>query len=530
MQHVGATGEESGVHLLECLQRIPVDQLKRIIQSTGIETEGGQAEQLLADRLLNRSWLKELLDGLSEEEWAALKVVFFNGGDQGITVELCHQIVNLLSGKRRKSPARAVEDLQNRGLIYPRTQNYRQVFFIPTDLMGALGDILHRQMVHRICLQEGEAVRPAAPERDLVEDIHRFLAYVYKNEITLTQQGQVFKRHMRALLDLLNMAGEDEESLVGRYPEPLGLLVGYGLDRRLAMREDGRLLPSPTLSEWVEQPMGVKQLDLFRYWQDRYFYQDLQTFLSVMRTVGLQWLSVSRLVAEVEPLINPSQRGSFLLRLKHHLSTFLAPLGLCDLGQTGPLDEPELACRVTQAGLAVLEGAAPDVAGPGGALAQPALLLQATFEAIVPRPVPPKVLWNLELMADLIRRTDRTLTYRLGRQSVYRALKTGLSGEEILGFLAAHSGTGVPQNVAFDLKSWADSFGQVYLQSVTILRCASPILAQQVKASRRTARFVVGELSPTDLIVREPEYKDLLEALEADGLMPRPGIDRPGHE
>ena len=42
---------------------------------------------------------------LSEEEWAALKVVFFNGGDQGITVELCHQIVNLLSGKRRKSPA-----------------------------------------------------------------------------------------------------------------------------------------------------------------------------------------------------------------------------------------------------------------------------------------------------------------------------------------------------------------------------------------------------------------------------------------
>jgi len=248
----------------------------------------------------------------------------------------------------------------------------------------------------------------------------------------------------------------------------------------------------------------------------------------VLRTVGLEWLSVSRLVAEVEPLINPSQRGSFLLRLKHHLSTFLAPMGLCDMGQTGPLEEPELACRVTEAGLAVLAGEAPDL--PPGVPGQPALLLQATFEAILPRPVPPRVLWMLELIADLVRRTDRTLTYRLSRSSVYRGLKTGLSGEEILRFLAEHSGTGLPQNVAFDLRTWTASFGQVYLQSVTLLRCASPILAQQVKASRRTARFVVGELSPTDLIVRASEYKELLENLEADGLMPRPGIERPGEE
>jgi hypothetical protein len=520
------------VQIAECLERTPVDQLKRILQTVAPDPEipdGVRTEEWLAERLLDRAVLERLLEGLSDEEWAALKVVFFNGGGQGITVELCHQIVNLLSGRRRKSPARAVEDLQNRGLIYPRTQNYRQVFFIPTDLMLVLESILHRQMIHRVCLTPAETVRPAPPERDLPEDVHRFLAYIYKNEITLTQQGQVFKRHMRALLELLDMDVDDEESLVGRYPEPLGLLVGYALDRRLIVREEGMLKPSAQLAEWVAQPMGSKQLDLFRYWQDRYFYQDLQTFLSVLRTVGLQWLSVGRLVAEVEPLINPSQRGSFLLRLKHHLSTFLAPMGLCELGQIGPVDEPDLACRITGSGMAVLGGTAPEAPAPE-AQPQPTLLLQATFEAIVPRPVAPAVLWNLELMADLIRRTDRTLTYRLSRLSVYRAMKTGLSGEGILTFLRTHSGTGVPQNVAFDLKTWADTFGQVYLQSVTLLRCASPLLAEQIRASRRTARFVVGELSPTDLIVREPEYKELLEALEADGLMPRPGIERPGAE
>jgi hypothetical protein len=233
------------LRLAECLERTPVDQLKRILQTVAPDLEipeSTRTEEWLAERLLDRGVLERLLEGLSDEEWAALKVVFFNGGDQGITVELCHQIVNLLSGRRRKSPARAVEDLKNRGLIYPRTQNYRQVFFIPTDLMLVLESILHRQMIHRVCLTPAETVRPAPPERDLPEDVHRFLAYIYKNEITLTQQGQVFKRHMRALLELLDMDVDDEESLVGRYPEPLGLLVGYALDRRLIVREEGMLL------------------------------------------------------------------------------------------------------------------------------------------------------------------------------------------------------------------------------------------------------------------------------------------------
>lgn len=516
--------------LLECLRRSPPEQLQRIALSVGLEpeTERSALERELVTCLTDRSWLECLLPSLADEEWAALKVVFFNGGDQGITVELCHQIVNLLSGKRRKSPARAVEDLQNRGLIYPRTQNYRQVFFIPTDLLVALTDILNRQMVHRVCLTPEERVRPASLDRDLVEDAIRFLAYVYRNEITLTQQGQIFKRHLRSLLDLLAAGSEEEESLVGRYPEPLGLLVGYALDRHLVAREEGLFRGTDQLLPWVSSDSMEKQADLFRYWQDRYFYQDLQTFLSVVRTVGEQWVSVSRLVTEVEPLINPSQRGSFLLRLKHHLSMFLAPLGLVELGQAGTPEEPDLVCRVTVAGRAILDGRAPAAGEQPPVSPATALMLQPTFEAIVPRPAQAQVIWHLELMADMIRRTDRTLTYRFSRQSVYRALKAGLSGEGMVSFLREHSGTGVPQNVAFDLGAWADSYGQVYLQSVMLLRCATPVLAQQIKASRRTARFVVGELTATDLIVIASQYRDLLEALEADGLMPRPDVERLG--
>lgn len=515
------------MELLDCLSRTPAEHLNRIASAVGLEPgDDRRALELeLVESLTDRAWLQGILADLSDEEWAALKVVFFNGGDQGITVELCHQIVNLLSGRRRKTPSPAMDDLQGRGLIFLRTQNYRQVFFIPTDLLAALGDIISRQMVYRVGLPPDLAVRPVAVRRDLVEDAHRFLAFVHRTEITLTQQGQIFKRHLRSLLELLTENTEEVESLVGRYPEPLGLLMGYALERRVLAREDGVLRPTQELDRWVGEEHGAKQADLFAYWQDRYFYQDLQTFLSVMRQVGENWVSVNALVSELEPMINPSQRGSFLLRLRHHLETFLAPLGILETGEVAPAGpESDIACRLTPAGNVILDGAKPSGAGTG--LIHDRFLLQATFELIATRPVESRILWTLELLGDLVGRTDRTLTYRLSRQSVYRALKGGMTGEAMLAFLQSHSSTGVPQNVAFDLTAWAQSYGQVYLQEVMLLRCSSPILAQQVRASRRTARYVLGELTPTDLIVDETQYAELLEALEADGLMPRPGVER----
>ncbi|MFZ5816026.1 MAG: helicase-associated domain-containing protein [Bacillota bacterium] len=515
------------MQLKESLAQTPADQFRRILSTYGLEAgDRSSLEGEIAARLLSRDQLQEALGRLSDEEWSALKVVYFNGGDQGVTVELCHQIVGLLSGKRRKSSARALEELQHRGLIYLRSQNYRQVFFIPTDLMQAMDEILNRQMIARLSLG-GTPVRPVPQQRSLLEEVHRFLAYVHTHEITLTQQGQIFKRYLRALLDLLMPGSEEEESVAGRYPEPLGMLVGYCLDRRLIAREEGRLRTTDDLPSWVEQRDGAKRLDLFRYWQDRYFYQDLQTFLSVIRSVGDEWVSVDRLVDELEPLINPSQRGSFLLRLRHHLTTFLAPMGLFDLGEAPGehKQSPDLTCRLTRAGGAILSGQEPAEEAPPEGLAP--LLLQATFEVIVHRPVVSQVLWKLELTADLVGQTDRTLTYRLSKPSVYRALKAGMTGSELLDFLRRQSATGVPQNVAFDLGAWSRAYGQVYLQEVMLLRCADPVLAQQVKASRRTARYVIGELTPTDLIVDGQHYRELLEALEADGLMPKPEVDRP---
>lgn len=512
--------------LLESLLDTPEEDRLRIAAAHGLTAEGASppgAEQIAA-RLLEPAHLESTLAGLTAEQWAALKVVCFNGGDQGITVELCHQIVGLLSGRRRRSSTRVLDDLRALGLIYLRAQNYRQVFFVPTDLLAVLSPLLNAQILARLRLPAG-AVRPSPPDRSLLEEVHRFLAYIYTHDVTLTQQGQIFKRHLRALLDLLIPGSAEDEPALGRYPEPLGTLVGYAMDRHLIARQDGRMRCTDHLAEWLEQPDGEKQLDLFAYWRERYYYQDLQTFLSVVRAVGGDWLSIDHLADELEPLINPSQRGSLLLRLRHHLATFLVPLGLFELGEAPGEggEEARPACRLTPAGAAILDGIPPQAAEPN---AGAPLVLQATFEVMAPRPVPSRVLWTLEVAADLVGQSDRMLTYRISRTSVHRALKAGLGGDSLLRFFEQHSATGVPQNVAFDLAGWSRAYGQLYLQEVMLLRCGDPLLAEQVKASRRTARFILGQLGPADLIVDPVRHRELLEALEADGLMPRPEVER----
>jgi hypothetical protein len=457
------------------------------------------------------------LTALSEEVMAALKVVWIHGTIGGITVELTQQILHLLLGRRRKAVTGALEQLTGLGVISTRTQNYRQLYQVDESWEEQVDRFLTDAVLGAI--QAGaEPLQPLPTGRFLLEDLHRLLAWVHFTQPALTQQGQLHKRHLTALLELLGCAATADE-LPGRYPEPIGLMMAFLLQRRLVIRTERQMVTGPELAEWLALPVHEQRAELFRYWIDRYSYQDLQTLLALLHRLpegGPPWLDMEATAAELEPLVNPSQRGSFRIRLQHHLVTFLAPLGLFELAR-GPGPE-EVSFRPTAAGLALVRTGRPD---PAAEPPFPGFWVQSTYEILVPRPVPTGVLWTLEAMADRRAETDRSFTYGLTRQSVYRALKDGQSGPALLEFLRVNAAAPVPQNVLFDLQGWTHAFGQVSLEHLTLLRCSTPDLALQIKLSRRTAPFVLGELTPQDLIVDGSQETDLLEALEADGLMPQ---------
>ncbi|HLO04591.1 MAG TPA: helicase-associated domain-containing protein [Symbiobacteriaceae bacterium] len=467
--------------------------------------------------LLHPDEMESQLATLTEEGLAALKVVWIHGSVGGITVELTQQILHLLLNRRRKAVMGALELLESLGAISTRTQNYRQIYQIAQPWQDPVDRFLAATIFAAI--QPPAASVSSLPSgRFLLEDLQQLLSWVHFTKPALTQQGQLHKRHLTALLTMMGCAANPDE-LPGRYPEPIGLLMAFLLHRRLVNRTERQMLTGPDLTEWLALPDYAQRAELFQYWVDRYSYQDLQTIVAVLRHLPageIPWLDLDSATTELEPLVNPSQRGSFRLRLEHHLATFLAPLGLFELAAGS---EPgQLWFRPTPAGLALIREGRPD---PAAEPPFPGFWVQSTYEILAPRPVPTGLLWLLESMADRKAETDRSLTYGLNRQSVYRSLKDGQSGPALVEFLQRHSAAPVPQNVLFDLQGWTQAFGQVSLERLTLLRCSSPDLALQIKFSRRTAPFVLGELTPQDLVVDGNQEAALLEALEADGLMPQ---------
>lgn len=527
--------------LADCLARTPSDQILRMARQAGL-SPGAQRRDLetaLMAQLTDPARLGQVLSNLGPEEWEALKVVYWGGGGQGITVELCHQVVNLLAGRRRQGAAQALLHLLDRGLIFTRKTGYREVYFIPAELQPALSGLLTERMAERVAVRDATA-GPDPGASDLVEDLYRLLAFVFKQEVPLTQGGLIFKRHLRALVELLGAepAGtDDEELLPGRYPEPLGFLAGFALDFHLLARADGYLRPGTDLDFWLRRPEPELRAALFEYWEDRYYYPDLQAFLHLSRAVTDGWIAVPAAAAELEPMLHPSQRAPLLARLQHHLTHFLGPVRAFDLAQTPGGD---LMCRLTPAGRELLgNGKAAQAGGAPGegpkarahaaatheSAAAYRFVLQPTGELVAPRPVPLPVLWHLEVLGDLKQRGP-ALVYDVNRDTIYRSLKAGFSGDDLLGFLQRHSRSGLPQNLEFDITAWCRAYGQVYFQEVCLLRCSDPVLAAQIKAGRRTGRFVRGEVSPTALMVVREDYEALLQALLAEGLLPRPGIER----
>ena len=87
------------------------------------------------------------------------------------------------------------------------------------------------------------------------------------------------------------------------------------------------------------------------------------------------------------------------------------------------------------------------------------------------------------------------LTYRIERDSVYRAAERGLKAEEMLHFLEKYSKVPLPQNLRYSISDWAGRYGEIQFRSAFLLCTQTPELADEIKACQKLAPFIKGELS-----------------------------------
>ncbi len=515
--------------LYEALLSAPHERVKSIAIFYGIEEpkpddlqKQSDLEAVLANRVASHLLVPAnamvAMNGLNQEEVLALRLITVAAGGLGVVIEQCHQKLNQLSRKWRRNGAKVIEALIARGLVFTRREEYRHIYFVPSDLGPILADFFLSDIFDAAALGDTRftprhGVDVATPLRHIC----LFLSYVRKNEVKLTQSGTIFKK---AQNDISILIEEDEETMDEtlfpvRYAPRLAFLLYFARSRDLVEEKNNVLRIGPKAKEWMDKPYTQWRQDLFEYWHSSFASQDvdLQTLLwIIMRTPEGSILSLETILTEMDTLSTTHSPHGLNLRVEKNLIDFLEYLG--GLEVTKGINGIHVRPTLTGKALFGLTPEFPDIP------LEQHVYVQSNFEVLVPCTVEPRLLWSIDAFAELVK-PDQMMVYKLTRDSVYQALVHSYSPETILEFLNRHSKVPVPQNVAYSIAHWGRAYGRIEFEHTILLKCDTPELADELMLYPKIRSYLKERVGPCHLVVKNDSYEQLVAALSEGGYMPK---------
>lgn len=505
--------------LQEYLAALPMGDLKSIAFTLGVQPGMISRARLvreITDQVFQPGYIDQCVDDLTEEAKEILLAVL-SAGDAGRVYDT-----------RNPSNAGLTEQLYgllNRGLVIGRRPAYRAVdFAVPDDLR----DMLIRYFTDRLAgLFSTEAAKSEDDEsRDLttVRNVFALVNGLRHNPARLTDRGLPYKRALDAMVERQEAPTNGLPDSAEEITAQMRFVMDYARWRGLTRIEDGRLRADHEFESWLDLPNTEKLANLLSFWHagDRARSPAVSALPGILQLcVGFAQVDLDQILRCVLNCSSPhvqtdafsdEERAEILAALRE-----LEWIGL--LRQYDGKNGSGAGLVITPAGRHVFGGQD----WPDEEAWSTQFIVQPTFEIIAPRDLDLRIRERLERFADL-EKVDFTLTYRITRNTIYRAANTDMSGEEVNNFLVDHSDKDVPQNVAYSIQSWGDAYGQVYFMDAFLLRTASAEIASHIKAHGELAPYIMGEVAPDALIVERNKYRELMDLLQKQGYMPRAGI------
>ena len=505
--------------LQEYLAALPMGDLKSIAFTLGVKPGMISRARLIreiTDQVFQPGFIDQCVDDLTEEAREVLLAVLSAG------------VSGRVYDTRKPENGGLTEQLHGlltRGLVFGRRPAYRTVdFVVPEDIR----DLLIRYFTERLAGVFSTEAAGSADDgsRDLiaVRNVFALVNGLRHNPARLTDRGLPYKRALDVMLERLESASNGMADSAGDITEQMDFVMEYARWRGLTRVEDGRLRAGFEFESWLELPTSEKLADLLSFWHER----ERARPPAVTALPGILQLCVGFAQVDLDQImrcalnctsphvradtVSGQERSEILAALRE-----LEWIGLVRTydgmnGSGGSL-------VITPAGRHVFGGQD----WPDEQAWSTQFIVQPTFEIIAPRDLDLTTREKLERFADL-EKVDLTLTYRVTRNTIYRAANSDMSGEEVKGFLEDHTDKDVPQNVAYSIQSWGDAYGQVYFMDAFLLRTASAEIASHIKAHGELAPFIKGEVAPDALIVERKRYRELMDLLQKQEYMPKSGI------
>lgn len=523
-------------YLLSLLETEKLEQAAESWGLTGLLGSAGPAQLVaeLTTALSDQTHQAKVMEDLGVGSLELFNRLKLQGGKTTLPA-LLEEYVSL------KRLGRSLRPLLERHLVWEAFEDGQSLVFVPAEILSPKKE----QPVARP--QALQTVSPPAqttlfPAYALAWDILTFLNYLVTNELKLTNQALIPKRDLKKISAQLWPLKVEE--IAGLEYRRLDFLVRlcYNLNLYVTETLTWRLQPGPDFADWLKLDFYEQMRRLVGRWlaepartgpvEFPYYYAN-NKFISRANKTMLDWLKDCEPGTwySLEALLQKIQREDpYFIMPRRELLNMIGLQRLTELSKQWPRIEGEIIQATFQAALEwlgivkvgrdeanrvvafCLTDFGAEICGQTNAavtnLPQTAhpLLVQPNFEIMLFAPQV-ETLWTLEKFTEL-KKLDQVSLYSLTKEAVMRGLESGLTLENILGWLQKRNPQPLPQNLAVSLADWSKGFKRVKVEQVTLLEVEDPTVLDELLNSKQFAENLERRISPTAALVRLPDITE----------------------
>jgi hypothetical protein len=267
--------------------------------------------------------------------------------------------------------------------------------------------------------------------------------------------------------------------------------------------------------ELVPQPTGWENSPLLAR-------SKILDYLARLKDPGETWFMIDDFVAAIKQ-VDPDfqrpdgdyeswyikdKRGEYLMGfenwdkvegalIRQMLTQLLPLLGVVELGLPAENSEP-VRFRLTPSGAAFLAG---ESASPRPDEKPGLLRVDNNFLTTIPAHASLYDRFQLARFAELERREPNRVVYQITQASVGRAMRNGVTVDQIVTFLGRATNNRTPLKVVENLRTWGQRRDTVQLERATLLRLKHEALATELRQHPALAKLLGERVGPTAFLI-----------------------------
>jgi len=496
------------------LEQLSTSNLKKIIEELGMKEIAKTPNELVAildATLNNKEYLSVLYETMSTEEKEVLAYFVIQNPNQYIFYRRLDKINTIISRDRFEH---GIIKLRRKGIIFAVRRSWGEIaFIIPENLFNHWHGYFFSAVIEKECdsdfggYSDNSDLLIQYPKSLLEEDLFRLLTFIHFEDFPTTQKGNINKKDINRISDVLQI----DEEIIKHFPLakeitndgwPVKINLLLNIANKLELLTLDSFNTTKKSFKWYQLDLKTQKEYLEALLRLEFRSSDLliqHLFNLIFHLPRSRWYSFKRLFNELANKLNRPVSDELLKRAEYEVLKPLHIFGWIELVED---NERGYYLRLISVDKIINQ-----------------IYVQPNYEILVPQSFPHQHRFILEQFAKL-EYQDRMSKYLLTKESVIKGLEAGTSIDVFISFLEKYSAIPVSDNIKITLSDWSKNYGTAKFIDVRIMQCSSVKLAQEIKLHKVLQPWLIGELSPKNLMIDRANFNQFVEQLNKLGYYP----------